>query len=57
MITGEIKRYLRDDGYVKVSRSTKTLACKISYFADQIKNIEGRSPTVEEIADVYKRQT
>lgn len=50
MITGEIKRYLRDDGYVKVSRSTKTLACKISYFADQIKNIEGRSPTVEEIA-------
>lgn len=50
MIMGEIKRYLRDDGYIKVSRSTKTLACKIAYFVDGIKNTEGRSPTIEEIA-------
>ncbi len=50
MILGEVKRYLRDDGYIKVSRSTKTLACKIAYFVDGIKNIDGRSPTVEEIA-------
>lgn len=53
MIMGEIKRYLRDDGYIKVSRSTKTLACKISYFVDSIKNSEGRSPTVEEIAQKF----
>ncbi len=53
MIMGEIKRYLRDDGYIKVSRSTKTLACKISYFVDGIKNSEGRSPTIEEIAENF----
>lgn len=50
MIAGEIKRYLRDDGYVKVSRSTKSLACKIAYFTDEFKLREGRSPTLEEIA-------
>ena len=49
MIAGEIKRYLRDDGYVKVSRSTKSLACKIAYFTDEFKLREGRSPTLEEI--------
>lgn len=53
MIMGEIKRYLRDDGYIKVSRSTKTLACKISYYIDGIKNNEGRSPTIEEIAEKF----
>ena len=30
MISGEIKRFLRDDGYIKVSRSIKTLSYKIS---------------------------
>nr|MDE7395238.1 sigma-70 family RNA polymerase sigma factor [Clostridiales bacterium] len=32
MIAGEVKRFLRDDGYIKVSRSVKSLAAKISYF-------------------------
>ncbi len=50
MIIGEIKRYLRDDGYVKVSRSTKSLAGKISFYCDEVRNKEGRSPTVEEIS-------
>ena len=36
MIMGEIKRYLRDDGYVKVSRTTKTMSCKIAYYIDSI---------------------
>ncbi|MBO5215097.1 MAG: SigB/SigF/SigG family RNA polymerase sigma factor [Clostridia bacterium] len=54
MIAGEIKRYLRDDGYVKVSRSTKTLACKIMRYCEGIKNSEGRSPTVEEIAKEFE---
>ena len=53
MITGEIKRYLRDDGYIKVSRSTKSLAIKISYFVDSIKNTQGRSPSVDEIATEF----
>lgn len=50
MIMGEIKRYLRDDGYIKVSRVTKALACKISYFVEEIRSKENRSPTIEEIS-------
>ncbi|MBQ8881956.1 MAG: sigma-70 family RNA polymerase sigma factor [Clostridia bacterium] len=53
MITCDIKRYLRDDGYIKVSRSTKSLAIKISYFVDNIKNTQGRSPSIEEIAKEF----
>ena len=53
MIAGEIKRHLRDDGFIKVSRSTKSLAVKISYFVDKIKNDENRSPSVEEIAKEF----
>lgn len=53
MIAGEIKRYLRDDGYIKVSRTTKSLAYKINYFIDQIRNQEGRSATIEEIAEHF----
>ena len=36
MIAGEIKRFLRDDGYIKVSRSVKSLAAKISYFIETL---------------------
>ncbi len=53
MIAGEIKRYLRDDGYLKVSRSTKSLACKIAYYCDAVKNKEGKSPTIDEIAKEF----
>ena len=53
MIMGEIKRYLRDDGYIKVSRTTKTLSCKIAYYIDSVKNSEGRSPSVDEIAEKF----
>ena len=50
MILGEIKRYMRDDGYLKVSRSLKSLSAKITRFVDeQVKN-GADNPTVEEIA-------
>lgn len=50
MIAGEIKRYLRDDGMIKVSRSIKTLAIKIKAYNEQVK-AEGREPLhVDEIA-------
>ncbi len=50
MILGEIKRYMRDDGYLKVSRSLKTLSAKITRYVDeQLKN--GENPTVEQIAE------
>ncbi len=54
MIAGEIKRYLRDDGYIKISRSTKTLATKISYFVRDYKAKNCTSPTVEQIAEEFK---
>lgn len=54
MIAGEIKRYLRDDGYIKISRSTKTLAAKISYFVRDYKAKNCTSPTVDQIAEEFK---
>lgn len=52
MILGEIKRYMRDDGYLKVSRSLKSLSSKITRYVDeQLKN--GADPTVEEIAEHF----
>lgn len=53
MIAGEVKRFMRDDGYIKVSRSTKTLANKISYFIENYKNEHSDSPTIETIAKEF----
>jgi RNA polymerase sporulation-specific sigma factor len=53
MIAGEIKRFIRDDGIVKVSRSLKTLAVKLGIFMDAYKNINGKDPTVSELADEF----
>lgn len=53
MISGEIKRFLRDDGAIKVSRWTKTLAQKItSYIDEKLKNGESE-PTVEQLAKEF----
>ena len=49
LIAGEVKRFLRDDGSIKVSRSTKTLYTKIKRFIASKQN-ELHSPTIEEIA-------
>ena len=54
MINGEIKRQIRDDGPVKVSRSTKTLALLINKYTDGFRGENGREPTIEEIADHFK---
>lgn len=53
MIAGEVKRFLRDDGYIKVSRSTKALAVKISCFVEQYKNEHCSSPAIEVIAEQF----
>ena len=50
-ISGEIRRFLRDDGAVKVSRSIKELAYSIKTARNTLVNSLGRDPTVEEIAD------
>lgn len=50
LIIGEIKRFLRDDGMVKVSRSLKELNYRVKKEAEIIKEKEHRDPTLEEIA-------
>lgn len=50
MIMGEIKRYLRDDGTVKISRALKSLSTQISKFVEQYKAEFQKEPTVDEIA-------
>ena len=53
MIAGEVKRFLRDDGYIKVSRSVKSLASKINYYIEEYKNKNGDSPSIETIAEEF----
>lgn len=50
MIAGEIKRYLRDSGVMKISRSVKTLSFKINRLVDSYMAEFDKSPTVDEIA-------
>ncbi|MCI6676159.1 MAG: RNA polymerase sporulation sigma factor SigF [Clostridiales bacterium] len=50
MITGEIKRFLRDDGMLKVSRSLKETAMKAKTVQEEIYGKFGREATMEEIA-------
>ncbi len=49
-IAGEIRRFLRDDGAVKVSRTIKEQAYTIKTARSQLTNTLGREPTVSEIA-------
>ncbi len=51
MITGEIKRFLRDDGLVKVSRTVKEQARKLYRLKEEIENSEGREPSLGELAE------
>lgn len=50
MITGEIKRFLRDDGMIKVSRSIKEMKFRVSMARDSLSGSLGREPTLEELA-------
>ncbi len=50
MIAGEIKRFLRDDGMIKVSRSLKEAAGKAKLAAQRLQETSGREPTIEEVA-------
>src|SRR5690625_4140373 len=51
MIIGEIQRFIRDDGSVKVSRSLKETGNRVRRKKDQLTKELGRSPTVNEIAE------
>ena len=49
-IAGEIRRFLRDDGAVKVSRGLKERAAAIKTCRNQLANALGREPTIQEIS-------
>ena len=51
MIMGEIKRFIRDDGIIKVSRSLKETAAKAMAVKEQLTSRNGVEPTLKEIAD------
>lgn len=50
MIAGEIKRFLRDDGPVKISREIKENGARIFRFVGEYERKTGLSPTVDQIA-------
>lgn len=51
MITGEIKRFLRDDGMIKVSRTLKETAGRVRKAQEMLEGEYGREPTLAELAD------
>ena len=50
MIMGEIKRYLRDNNIMRISRSTKDMAFKVLNYQEEFIRNTGREPTTEEVA-------
>ena len=50
MIIGEIRRYLRDNNSIRISRSMKDIAYKAMQLKERMTSEKGREPTVEEIA-------
>lgn len=53
MIAGEIKRYLRDNGFIKVSRSVKQLSVQINKFIEDYIAVNYKSPEVNVIAEHF----
>jgi len=54
MIIGEVRRYLRDNNMVRVSRSTRDLAYKVLQVKEKLQKEKGREPTIDEIAKELK---
>lgn len=50
MIIGEIKRYLRDNNSIRVSRSVRDLAYKAMQFKEKYTREKGKEPTIDMIA-------
>ncbi len=54
MIIGEVRRYLRDNNSVRVSRSMRDTAYHAMQIKEQLTNEKNREPTIEEIAQIMK---
>ena len=50
MVIGEVKRFMRDDGSIKVSRALKSLNLQINKYVDMFNHEFQRSPNIEELA-------
>ena len=57
MILGEIKRFLRDDGIIKISRNIKGISRKIMFKKDELAKELNREPTVQELAEYTNLST
>lgn len=53
MIAGEIKRFIRDDGAIKVSRSTKSQALELNKYIDEYRAKNGENPTLEHLSTQF----
>ncbi len=53
MITGEIRRFLRDDGLIKVSRSTKKLCAELLREKEKYAAMHGYEPKISYLADIF----
>ena len=53
MIAGEIKRFMRDDGSIKVSRAIKSTAKQINCFIEEYTVVHGTPPTVKQIGEKF----
>ncbi|NLM74951.1 MAG: RNA polymerase sporulation sigma factor, SigF/SigG family [Clostridiaceae bacterium] len=56
MILGEIRRYFRDDGAIKVSRSLKELSLKARDVSEKLEQKYGRPPTINELAEALNEE-
>ena len=57
MIIGEIQRFIRDDGTIKVSRSLKETGNKVRKIRDVLSKKMGRTPTINELAEALDIST
>lgn len=53
-ILGEIKRFIRDDGLIKISRQTKELAIKIKMLQKEYLNKKGQDITISELSEILE---
>lgn len=54
MVIGEVKRFMRDDGAIKVSRTIKTLNLKIKKYIDEYTKTNFCKPSLQEIANKFE---
>ena len=54
MVIGEIKRFMRDDGSIKVSRALKSLNLQINKYIEQFSHEFHKSPTIEDLSKHFE---